>query len=232
MSPVEPWALCTMQPNSRLLFEPTRISYSWQRLTPTLGDILLGAEVLSWNPPESTYKPVTLALPASAKPGESWRIGLHIGPHEPVDITHYVSPTPSIISVWSEGIALVRGEPSSSGNVKVISTSAKGLKGAKVKVQADERRTGKSRGKGKDEEGKKQGRITRDWRAGEGHLSVVEQTSFDLDKVGKRNGGRWMKTVLLLGADGRKSGILGWRSRDGYGSIWRNGINIKGRVGS
>jgi hypothetical protein len=169
----------------RLLFEPTNISYSWQRLAPTLGSILPGDEELPWNPPESTYRPVVIALPACAKPGESWRIGLHIGPYKPVDITHYILANPSAISVWSEGINLVRGEPSSNGNVKTISAPTKGSKGSKGskgfkgKVQADV----KGKGKGKEEEGKKQGRITRDWIAGERTLSMVEQTSFDLDKV-------------------------------------------------
>jgi len=161
----------------RLLFEPINISYSWQRLSPTLGPIIPGSEELSWNPPESTYKAINLALPSAAKPGESWRIGLHIGSYKDTDITHYVSDTPGVISVWSEGIALVRGEPSSSGNVRVFGSTTKGKKG-------DEGKTGKGKGKGKEIEGKKQARINREWTIGDGKLCLVEQTSFDLDKVG------------------------------------------------
>ena len=192
----------------RLLFEPTNVSYSWQRVAPSIGPIVAGTEDLLWNPPESTYKPITLALPSTAKPGESWRVGLHIGPHKAVDVTHYTSVKPAIIGVWSEGISLVRGESSTSGQVRTVG----GSKGPKAK--ADEGRNKGKAGKGKDDEGKKQGRINREWMAGDGALRVVEQTSFDLDKV----------SLGRSRADCRKYGTRVWACQGGYGGIWTKPI--------
>lgn len=141
-----------------------------------------GQEGISWNPPESTYKTCTLPLPAASKPGESWRLALHLGPTpSQIDVSHYALPNPHIISVWSEPIHLVRGEPSSAGGIVrgVGADAAKGKKGDKKGKGA-----GGAAGKGKEEEGRKQGRITRDWTLGKRRLSIIEQTSFDLDKVG------------------------------------------------
>lgn len=172
----------------RLLFEQRDISYSWQRISPFIDRPIAGPEVLTWNPPESTYKPISIPLPLSAKPGESWRIGLHIGALSTPLLTQYVDDKPGIIPVWSEGISLVRGEPSTALN-------GNGGKVRGVGAESHKSKKGDSKGKGKatsggssvSEEGKKQGRILREWKLGpkddQGSLKIVEQTSFDLDKV-------------------------------------------------
>jgi hypothetical protein len=89
--------------------------------------------------------------------------------------------------VWSEGIALVRGESSGSGQIRGLGVESKGKNADKSRAKE------KGRGKGKtveQDEGKKQGRILREWALYGGpkddppaRLSIVEQTSFDLDKV-------------------------------------------------
>ena len=157
----------------RLLFEPTEFAYFWQRTSPSLGDIEAGVELLQWNPPESTYRTVEIPLPGSARPGESWRLGLYVDNADAPPITRYADDQPGVIGVWSEPIALVRGEPSSSGNVR-------GVGGLSAKDKKDSK---KGKGKAKEDEGKKQGRIQREWTVGSRALRIVEQTSFDLDKV-------------------------------------------------
>jgi hypothetical protein len=155
------------------LFEPIEFAYFWQRTSPSLGDIEAGAELLQWSPPESTYRAIEIPLPSSARPGESWRVGLHVNNADVPSITRYADDRSGIIGVWSEPMALVRGEPSSSGNVR-------GVGGLSAK---DKKNSAKGKGKAKEDEGKKQGRIQREWTAGDMVLRIVEQTSFDLDKA-------------------------------------------------
>lgn len=71
---------------------------------------------------------------------------------------------PGVLGVWSEGIELL---------------PAPSAVGKPVKGKGDK---GKDKGKGK-KEAPKQSRITRSWPTSYGALKVVEQTSFDLDKV-------------------------------------------------
>lgn len=85
------------------------------------------------------------------------------------------------MGVWSEGIELRRGEPPTAGPVRGVGaeTSRKG-KGSKEKERKGK---GKDDKKGKENEEAKQTRITRAWPLPSGQLELVEQTSFDLDKV-------------------------------------------------
>lgn len=112
---------------------------------------------------------------------------------------------PSVIGVWSEGISIVKGESSGStstgpiGAVRGVGSSSKG-KSKRDDVQSNTTSQGKPSGKAKgknkakDDEGPKQGRIQREWtipqhnddadpKSSRGTLRIVEQTSFDLDKV-------------------------------------------------
>ena len=74
---------------------------------------------------------------------------------------------PGVLSVWSEGISIL---PSSSSGA--LKKEDKGKKG-----------------KGREEDVPKQGRISREWTLGDiedrAILRIVEQTSFDLDKVSR-----------------------------------------------
>lgn len=94
--------------------------------------------------------------------------------------------------MWSEGIVLTPGGvlAADSGAVRGVGAAKggkdkdnKGGKKSSGKGGKDEKAGGKDKGKGKDD-GPKQTRITREWPAPRGALKVVEQTSFDLDKVG------------------------------------------------
>ena len=150
----------------------------WRRTSPipsqstsAAGKVIKSEQVIQWSPPESTYRAISIPLPPQAKVGESWAIGLFVEDSEPKkSILEYgAEDKPPIIGVWSEGIVLARAEAPSSGVVKKVG-------GEKAKA--------KKKG-GKEEEGKKQGRIEREWSVPDGKdLKVVEQTSFDLDKVG------------------------------------------------
>lgn len=144
----------------RLRDEPVDIYYTWQRLPlplshsahstsassshshpaemyPTSNPVLL----TRWDPPMSTYKPLTLPIPPLAKSGESWRLSLFVQSDTPStgSISKPGFPTRSgfvpgsdhrlgpsnraekllelgcpVLGVWSEGIRIT---PSSSSRV-------------------------------------------------------------------------------------------------------------------
>lgn len=81
---------------------------------------------------------------------------------------------PGVLGVWSEGIELLPASPSASDSKAKGNADVKSKKGDKGK---------NDKGKGKAKEAAKQSRITRSWPTSYGALKVVEQTSFDLDKV-------------------------------------------------
>jgi hypothetical protein len=190
-----------------LRYEPTEISYLWQRVFPVFAEPLKAETLTTFIPPASTYKPIDVALPTSAQPGERWRIGL-FDPSSAsgaassslmtTNLVDCTSATPSVLSVWSEGIEIARPQSSSVGTVRGVGSEGQGKKESSSSK-------GKVRGKEKDE-GPKQGRITREWGLpGGGSMEIVEQTSFDLDKVSQ--GVKTNSGILVLMV-GRKSGTL------------------------
>lgn len=134
--------------------------------------------------------------------GESWRLGLFTqnedlqssngqlnglkgkGKLETTgELLDLVNHTPNVLGVWSEGIEIARP-------VSGLNTSAVRGIGAQKEPAVDKGKLkGKAKGKDKEKEkerddGPKQGRIMREWALpDEGKLRIVEQTSFDLDKV-------------------------------------------------
>lgn len=119
----------------------------------------------------STYKPISVPLPKGAKAGELWRLGLLAPPAQgPSSIPlERLLADPGVLGVWSEGIELL---PAFAPDPK-----------EKAKGKADSKAKKGDKGKGKAKEAPKQSRITRSWPTAYGALKVVEQTSFDLDKV-------------------------------------------------
>lgn len=117
----------------------------------------------------STYKPISVPLPKGARVGELWRLGLLAPPAEgPSSIPlERLLADPGVLGVWSEGIEILPASPSD----------------PKAKGRGDSKGKKGDKGKGKVKEGAKQSRIARSWPTSYGALKVVEQTSFDLDKV-------------------------------------------------
>lgn len=171
--------------DSRLRDEPTPISYIWHRLSPS-PTTTAPAELTIFEPPASTYRPLTIPLPRTARPGDKWRLGLFSPPSElESPLLSLSEPSVPVMGVWSEAIELRRGaEPSSSGPVRGVGADKGKGKGKK---EEKEKRAGKGKGKEKEKEEAKQTRITRAWPLPlpAGELKLVEQTSFDLDKVGR-----------------------------------------------
>ena len=107
-----------------------------------------------------------MPLPTTAKPSESWRLGLFVPPASSASGC-LDSLAKHICGVWSEPITFLGGRP---------------IKGKTDKQGAV-----------------KQGRVFREWQVGpvlvgqgpDNILRVVEQTSFDLDKVG------WAQLALV-----------------------------------
>lgn len=134
--------------------------------------------------------------------GESWRVGLFaqnensqssIGQLSSLkgkgnlettgELLDLVNDTPNVLGVWSEGIEIAR--PVSGLNTGAV----RGIGAQKEPVGDKGKFKGKSKGKDKEKEKErddrpKQGRIMREWALpDEGKLRIIEQTSFDLDKV-------------------------------------------------
>ena len=149
----------------RLQYDPTDIAYTWQRVEHGVRSGSSehgGIEYLTtWEPPQSTYKPIAISLPPGARAGESYRLALfalsNAGPSNP--LIQYARPEPSVVPVWSDPI-LLHPRESQAGSIKGKTTVA---------------------AKGKNEG--KQSRILRSWDVLGGQIHIIEQTSFDLDKV-------------------------------------------------
>jgi hypothetical protein len=174
---------------------PTDIHYTWQRIPAVSPQHTTQAvKLTTYNPPVNTYKPLSIPLPAAAKQGETWRLGLFSPPAREVQgsldaLERYVC------GVWSEGIS----------------------------VTAPRRRSFADNAAGK------QTRVFREWRMPRGGggggaspepmrvLRIVEQTSFDLDKV--RPPPLSCKTQLIPRY--RKSGTRVWHSPHGCTSTSR-----------
>lgn len=191
-------------------------------------------------PPSSTYRSLSIPLPETAKPGERWRLGLFpdivsesstSASRAQValarNLLEYSAEGPSVLSVWSEGIEITRPQPAVLGPVRGVGSDPKAnasananAKGKKA-VKDDGKSKPKGKGKEKDE-GPKQGRILREWSLDNGGMMrIVEQTSFDLDKV--RDDTNLPECRMRRGRDAdrvcRRSGILDWLCRPGCGDI-------------
>lgn len=165
----------------RLRDEPTPIQYVWQRVQPASPSPSRAVDLTVFEPPASTYRPITVPLPRSARVGEKWRLGLVSPPATNPGTTTLLSLSdaePGVLGVWSEGIEIRASEVSaaSSGVVRGVGADKKGKDSAKEKNK---------KAKEKRDDTPKQTRINRAWLLpNHGQLKVVEQTSFDLDKVG------------------------------------------------
>ncbi|WRT65610.1 uncharacterized protein IL334_002555 [Kwoniella shivajii] len=181
---------------TELRYEPTTIYYTWQRLSPTISPLTPSKELTTFIPPQSTYKPISVPLPGNVRIGESWRLGLFSipsdkgktgegeagpGPGPSSSLLRLCEDHVDVLGVWSEGINVIRSEALTTGVVR-------GIDNGKSSIKSKEKPKDKGKGKAKDKEKEKddipkQGRITRDFNLPqEGVLTVVEQTSFDLDK--------------------------------------------------
>jgi hypothetical protein len=90
----------------------------------------------------------------------------------------------NVIGVWSEGIKITtNGHNTRNGPVRGVGDSD-----SKKRAHATASISGKKdkgKGKSKEDDGPKQGSIWREWALPDnGKLRIIEQTSFDLDKVG------------------------------------------------
>jgi hypothetical protein len=201
--------------------DSTDIYYTWQLVYPEVSPPLPSTHLTTFQAPSSTYKSLSIPLPGSSQPGQQWRLGL-FSPSSAAASSSSSTPgllefsdEPGVLGVWSEGIKVVRSEGTSAGG------TIRGVGGQSRK--AGEK--GKGKGKGKEmDEGPKQGRIQREWslpggsgREGDEILKIVEQTSFDLDKVCHSTTVRPSDVYADLVS--RRSGIQAWRYRHGYGGI-------------
>lgn len=136
---------------------------------------------------------MNIHLPAQARIGEKWRLCLSTTESSlPSSSTEIVNGQDILIltgsssgcvpiSVCSEGIEIIRPNPAQGGVTKGLGGQSGKVKG-KGKEKMEEREKSKGKGKEKDE-GPKQTRIIREWETPAGMLRIIEQTSFDLDKV-------------------------------------------------
>lgn len=188
---------------------PTDIYYTWQREVPLL--TTAPALLTTYEPPASTYRTVSVPLPKTARAGEKWRLGLSTGGKVDTALLDLAASRVPVLGVWSEGIELRKGERATGAVRGVAQDKPKG------------RRKDDKPYKDKAKEVPKQTRISRSWPlpGEEKDLTLVEQTSFDLDKVGEERH-----------ADGRKYGTRGSRSRRGCGRGGRGGTPILLHSGS
>lgn len=169
----------------RIRTEPTDIYYVWQDVSNgQIGKKNKVEHLTTYAAPASTYKSIAIPIPPSAKAGQSWRLGLfptNQGPsHQALKVLEERS---EVLGVWSGPIEI-------SG-----AADERQVKRAKLEERGKEVQKVNGKGKGKEkekekDEGPKQSRIQREWilatEAEDGleeMLKIIEQTSFDLDKV-------------------------------------------------
>ncbi|WOO85180.1 Protein-lysine methyltransferase METTL21D [Vanrija pseudolonga] len=170
---------------------PTEIAYTWQRTHPTPSSPTKPLPLTRFEPPESTYRPLTVPLPRNARVGEHWRLGLVEVPSPGTkvdtgaiggDILALSGEGVRVLGVWSEGIELRNGEVVAAATGPVRGVGGKD-KGKDKKAAGKDKAGGKPKAKGGKDDTPKQGRISRAWALPSGQqLTLVEQTSFDLDK--------------------------------------------------
>ncbi|EIW66798.1 hypothetical protein TREMEDRAFT_70051 [Tremella mesenterica DSM 1558] len=150
---------------TELRYDPTPLVFTWQRVSPSSDPPLPFSGLTTFLPPESTYRPIPISLPKVAKKGERWRLGIFsnpaIGSLDQLKILGSLLEHPDVVGVWSEGMLLT----------------------SPVLTGKNDGKVGSGKGKGKEEDMPKQGRISREWALDKSTtLRIVEQTSFDLDK--------------------------------------------------
>jgi len=187
---------------TRIRTEPTEIYYLWQDISSgTSGKKTKAEHLTTYASPGSTYKSIPVPLPTTAKPGQSWRLGLfptEFGPHHQT-LAKVLDEGSEVLGVWSGPIEIARA---------VEERSSK-----RAKLDSKEVQKGSGKGKGKEKEkddGPKQTRIQREWKLGteaedevQNMLRIIEQTSFDLDKVSSYECG--LKMLMI-----RKYGTRDW----------------------
>ncbi|GHJ84341.1 hypothetical protein NliqN6_0743 [Naganishia liquefaciens] len=137
--------------------EPTDIFYTWQRIAPSVLDSTRSAKLTTYQPPINTYKAISVPLPTTAKPSESWRLGLFSPPASTVRGSLDCLAKHNC-GVWSEPIAFLGGRP--------------------IKGKADKQGAIKQ---GRVFREWQVGPVVAE-QGPDNVLRVVEQTSFDLDK--------------------------------------------------
>ncbi|KAJ9105417.1 hypothetical protein QFC21_001788 [Naganishia friedmannii] len=161
--------------------EPTDIYYTWQHLaspaSSSLSYSIAPIKLTTYNPPRNTYKPLTIPLPAQAKPSQTWRLGLFSPPAKGV-IGNLNTLNEHVCGVWSDGIAIL---PSNAGK-------SDGAKQTRVfrewQLPSTEKNRSGQRGSKRDARGRTVNVDDDSQKTGVSSetLKVVEQTSFDLDK--------------------------------------------------
>jgi hypothetical protein len=195
--------------------EPTDIYYTWQHIptspSPSSSYTSPPTKLTTYNPPQNTYKPLSIPFPPQAKPHETWRIGLFAPPATGVR-GRLDSLDEHVCGVWSEGIRILpaahdgsagkTGNGNGSGGAKqtrVFREWSLGLglgpnehvrKGTAAGERRErEREHGPGHGRGstkRDARGRAiidTQQITTVPETETETLKIVEQTSFDLDKV-------------------------------------------------
>jgi hypothetical protein len=168
---------------TRIRTEPTEIYYLWQDISGGRSGKKTKAEHLTtYASPGSTYKSIPVPLPTSARPGQSWRLGLFPTDHGPNHqlLAKVLDEGSEVLGVWSGPIEILGAMEER--QVKRVKLDGK-----------DSKQNGKGKGKEREKEkddGPKQTRIQREWTLGpaaedevQDMLRIIEQTSFDLDKV-------------------------------------------------
>ena len=167
---------------ARIRTEPTEIYYLWQDISSGgSGKVTKAEHLTTYASPGSTYKSISVPLPTSAKPGQSWRLGLFPTDHGPEHqlLAKVLDEGSEVLGVWS-------------GPIEILGAAEeRSVKRAKLDGKDVSKQNGKGKGKEKEkDEGPKQTRIQREWTLGteaedeaQDMLRIIEQTSFDLDKV-------------------------------------------------
>lgn len=145
-------------------------------------DILKSQHLTTFIPPESTYRPLAIPLPP-VQACQKWRLGLFpTGESENrarISNVLCASEDVSVVGVWSEPISVTPGATEKRVELERESKKAK-----------LEPKTSKGKGKEKEkDDAPKQSRIHREWLFDDDEdsedriLRIIEQTSYDLDKV-------------------------------------------------
>lgn len=173
----------------RLKYDPTDIYYTWQ-LQPssltvdpssTSTSYLAATSPITsppvlltrWDPPMTTYRPLSIPLPPHALPGQHWRLGLST-PAPALALAPASAPTPragapvpaptntgaellqdgcGVLGVWSEGIRITPSAGESSASGQGFKVNGHGHASKKVKhlhSHGSKAQPKGSRGKGED----------------------------------------------------------------------------------